>query len=72
MADSAGTSKIAKKQKGRRALSTLERQKRRRTLYNKRAKSRVYIGKAYQQWKDLKSTANLKTDVEVADLLLKE
>ena len=35
-----------------------------------RGKGRVYIGDAFEQWRQLKAERNLKTDAELATLLL--
>ena len=35
-----------------------------------RGKARVYVGDAFERWRQLKAERNLKTDAELATLLL--
>lgn len=60
---------MAEKKKPKRIRS--EEQKWKKKFYDQaRAKSRVNIGEAFQQWRDLREEQGMKTDAEVAQFLL--
>lgn len=60
---------MAEKKKPKRIRS--EEQKWKKKFYDQaRAKSRVNIGEAFQQWRDLREIKGMKTDAEVALFLL--
>lgn len=59
---------MAEKQPKRRRS---EEYKRKRKFYDEaRAKTRVNIGEAFQQWRELRDLEGMKTDAEVALFLL--
>lgn len=71
MADENVTEKRAKKRGGRVAILTGSEKKRRKKEYDKKlAKSRVYIGSTVDRWKALKQRINVKTDEEMANMLI--